>query len=286
MKKADLGNFDFKYTERIVIYKGFRIHTYAFGHGKNTVLALPSFPFSGLYYLWFLNYYDLEKVRFLTFDIPGWAGNSTNIFAKKKFSLKEVVKIAIYVLKMYDVKKFSLLGYSFGGAIALKIFAEVPKQVRSIVLVSAVVKGSFIRSRTLLKLALWIEKLNLQIITRWVFINRMSNVFLTLQNKGVSPSYISEYKLLLQHLSAKTMTEGLQALVANECDYELDLVNGMKTPITVINSRNELPLFRRQARYIRSRLNHESSMYLSGDHNDFIVNPTSEVVKKVVKYLG
>ena len=64
---------DFSYKKSTVEYKNNLIQCYEFGTGKKIVFSFPSFPHSGLYYLWFLNHYDTSKVKFITFDLPGWA---------------------------------------------------------------------------------------------------------------------------------------------------------------------------------------------------------------------
>lgn len=286
MNDADREQTQLPYHSRPLIYKGYRIQTYSFGNGPKTVLALPSFPFSGLYYLWFLRCYRLKTVKFITFDIPGWAGDSTNLFAKRKFTIREVVELANYVLAEYQVKHFSILGYSFGGAIALKLLARLPNQVKKIVLVSAVVKGKSIRSRSLLRLAFLAEKLNLLLIVKWFFLNRLRLACLSLSTNGIPQDYLDQYRLLFDKLDFKTMMEALHELVNTDCQAELDLINKLKLPITIVNSRDELQLFKKQAAYLRRQLQHEKSLYLEGSHNDFIIQPTTSTVKRVIDLLS
>jgi len=64
----------FKYTPETISYHNNLIQTYSFGDADKVIFSLPSYPHSGLSYIFFTQYYDPAKFRFITFDIPGWAG--------------------------------------------------------------------------------------------------------------------------------------------------------------------------------------------------------------------
>jgi len=81
--------FDFQYFSKRVNFKGHQIQTYTYGLGKKVILALPSFPNTGLYYLFISKYYNNPKYKIISFDIPGWMGWSENVWDQKSKTVLE-----------------------------------------------------------------------------------------------------------------------------------------------------------------------------------------------------
>ena len=50
------------------------IQTYIFGKGDIYILALPSFPHSGVYFWWLFSRRNLDKFKIISLDLPGWIG--------------------------------------------------------------------------------------------------------------------------------------------------------------------------------------------------------------------
>src|SRR3972149_5174458 len=105
--------YKFEFFTKDIQYQGHNVQTYALGSGQTTVFSFPSFPHSGLMYMWFLNHYDLSKIRFITFDLPGWIGHSDNFFEQQPFKMPTLINLAKTILRDYQIKEFNLIGYSF-----------------------------------------------------------------------------------------------------------------------------------------------------------------------------
>lgn len=275
--------FKFEYFTKTITYRGRCIETYAIGSGDKTVISFPSYPHSGLSYLWFLNHYSLEKVRFISFDLPGWIGESENIFKDRVFDIEEFIKIAKEVLRAHDVTKFNILGYSFGAALAIKLVDEMPERIDKVVLVSPVINGHASRFSkevievNLAKLFHLPIALAMHVKNRWRFLAPL------LLKENCPANFIAIYGQMVDRVDPDVLLESIYTLFHLDWCRYLECLNNKKC--MVVNSRQETRLFRKQAEILRRKLDNKNSLYLTGQHEDFLLNPKSEVVKKVVQFL-
>lgn len=275
-----------EYETKILNYKGQKIYTYSFGSGEKPILALPSYPFSGLYFLWLLKKYDMNSARIITFDIPGWFGRSENIFKGNKFTIEEICEIALQTLKLHGVEQCGLMGYSFGGAIALKLTEEHPDVFKKLVLASTIINGKIARQRFWAKLAIFFSVIKLSSLVKLVVINRFMTVMNDLyKSSDFSPEILDEYKSLKKAANTKVLKDSLFELFASDYTDKLKILNQSKLPIMVVSSRNELYIFKQQARIIRQILDHEKSVYLTGEHNDLVLKPDAKTTGEMIRFL-
>lgn len=136
-----------KYTEKVLRFRGKKIQTYTFGSGKNIILAMPSYPHSGLIFTIFWLFAQKMDAKFITFDMPGWIGKSENVFKGWQYDMATIIEIVDQIIKSYKVKNFSLLGYSFGTATATCVAAKYRERVKKIALVSPVINGKIIKKK-------------------------------------------------------------------------------------------------------------------------------------------
>lgn len=275
--------FKFEYFSKTIRYKDRYIETYEIGKGDKTVLSFPSFPHSGISYLWFLNHYSLDKVRFITFDLPGWIGDSENIFKGKQFDIEEYIKISKDVLMSYNVTKFSLLGYSFGTALAVRLTSEMPERVKKVVLVSPVIDGTCIQNTKEVLLVNFVKRFNLDGALRYHVLKQWHYYSPLLLSEGCPPNFVHLYSSLISQLDPKTLLESIYALFHLDWSKDLDCLIDKKC--LIVSSKKETKLFRKQAEILRRKLNNLNSLYLHGQHADFLLNPQSDTVKEVVKFL-
>jgi len=274
--------FIFEHERRGISYKGHYIQTYSFGSGENIIFSFPSFPHSGLYYVWFAQHYQKHNIKFITFDLPGWIGYSENFLHNEKFSIDEYVEIAKEILKDYKVKEFSVVGYSFGGMLGIKLASDWKDKVRNVVIVSTIINGNIVNSRTafLIRLAKRLKAYsNLESIIKRKF-KALSKILLS---KDYPSNTLNLYQDMLSHIDGKVMLESAYQLFSSDWTHYLLDIKDKK--IMVVNSKDETRMFRQQAEYIRRHLGGEKSFYLHGTHDDFILNPKKEVVEKVINFL-
>lgn len=262
-------------------YKGKKIVVYRFGIGKKKVLSLPGFPHSGLIYLYFLLKYDLTKVTFITLDIPGWIGNSDNIFKDSEYNEDTIVDIVEKIIEKFNLNKFSVIGYSFGSSLAAKLVALGKYNIEKLALVSPVIHGNRIDDRRwLLNI---IKSLKLYSYFRLHINHRFRLYRARLKRYGMDEKILKEYFVMLQNSDPKVLFESINNLFNS--NYVKFLKDFDTNNILIASSRNESKYLRDQASYLRKDLVGEKSLYLNGSHEDFIMNPTKNIVGEVMKFL-
>jgi len=279
--------YKFEFFTKDIQYQGHNVQTYALGSGQTTVFSFPSFPHSGLMYMWFLNHYDLSKIRFITFDLPGWIGHSDNFFEQQPFKMPTLINLAKTILRDYQIKEFNLIGYSFGGALALMLNQALPKETKKIVLVSSVINGQLNQNDAIVRFINLLSKLRRIKGVGYLFakyVQRRFNYYKQeLVKLGAPVNELSLYEGMLKGISGNTLIDSITTLFNN--DWSQFLTGLEQKEVMIVNSKDESPLFRKQAEYLRKHLQNERSLFFHGSHEDFVLKPKSEIVKQVVRFL-
>jgi len=277
-------NFIGKYHVHEIPFGKYKIKSYIFGHGDKVIFSLPSFPHSGLYYLWFISHYNLEKVKFITFDFPGWIGGTDNIFVNEVFSLDRYIQVAEAVLAFYGVKEFSLIGYSFGGALAIRLAVDHPESVKKLVLVSAFVDGNLNPQGTISKLLKYLHKLKWGWLLK-IYVRLRFRIYEDcLRKEGFSESGTKYYERLVARCDGTVLLQSISSLFNSDWTDYLRRLRGSRH-ILVISSKDESGFLKAQSEHIRRELEHEKTMFIHGNHEDFLLKPNTEVVKAVVDFM-
>lgn len=275
---------DLDYKHKKINIEGRKIQTYIIGKGKNVVLALPGFPHSGIYYSWIFRGQDLSKLKIISFDYPGWIGNSEGKVRDGEYSLEEFVRIAKKVLEYYYVKKLHLIGNSFGGSVATRLAYDWKKRVKKVVLISAVLSGSRFEKQVYYIYARTLKLINAGWLIRLYVNLRYQEYKREVIKQGLDGRFIKRYSELFKGMSNKVLLESIYDLFRRDWTEYLDKVKNKR--FLVINSKNENILFKKQARIIRLHLNKEKSIFLEGSHEEFALKPDKKIVEKVVKFLS
>ena len=130
------GVNEWKYNPPKIKFKHHTIQTYSFGNGKKKVIALPTFPHSGLIYANLYKYNHHRDLEIITFDLPGWVGNSDNIFSNKIFSFDECVEVCKAIIRHYKIDRVSIIGFSFGTALETLLAYKIRDKLDKLVFVS------------------------------------------------------------------------------------------------------------------------------------------------------
>lgn len=266
-----------------------QIQTYTIGNGPNVIFSLPPFPHSGLIYSMFVIHHEefAKKFKLISFDLPGWIG-MTDINSKdsvaESVEMDFIVELSKAVLKEYKVKDFDLLGYSFGASVAVSIANKMPNRIKKIGLVSAVLKGDLTENTNDFKKISLIDKLNLHGAGKVYLKNRMKKYVSALRDDGIPDPFLQWYQAMAENIDTKSLLESIKLIFKG--DFTEELRNLPNVPILVVNSKNETKYFRDQARYIRNSLEGEASIYLTGQHEDFVLHPKKRVVKQLMSFYG
>lgn len=270
-------------TSKVLRFNGKKIQTYVIGEGENVVVSLPPFPHSGIIYSLFMLQKPNSNIRLVTFDIPGWIGSSE---AKElgEDPIGEMSLIAEEVLRELGIKRYSILGYSFGGAVGIHLANRQKTRINKLVLVSTIVsKDASEGAKDLNRLKL-IDRVNLYAFVPLYLKYRFNLYYKPLLDGGIPEDFLKAYRDMLNTISSKYVLESLKELFMQ--DHQDELKNISDLPIMVVNSKTETQYFRKQAGCIRHLLGKEKSLYIEGNHEDFLLKPDGDTVKTIVKFLG
>ncbi len=274
---------EFKFTSFYIDYNGFSIQCYKIGDGPKTLLSFPSYPHSGLSYTFFTKYHPIDSHTIITFDIPGWIGYSENIFKNSKFDALEIVKIARKILQNEHINQVDIIGYSFGGSLAVLFTERYSELVNKVVLVSTILNNKLLRrNRRYLELKL-LKLLNKPKILRNIMLGRYKKIKRALDKNSIPEIFEDRYKEMMSRSNAEVLLDSLYDLFS--ADYTRDLIKISNKNIAVVNSRGESKMFRDQAHYIRKLLPQKTSLYLNGSHDDFLLRSQNIPVKDVIEFL-
>jgi len=113
--------------KRVITYKKQKIQTYIKGTGKHKILLLQKHPLSGL---------EIDKIpffpncTFISIDIPGWIGNSTNT----QLEYIEIYKIYKHIINKLGIRKIDIISFDILTPIAIKLISDTDKISKGILI--------------------------------------------------------------------------------------------------------------------------------------------------------
>jgi pimeloyl-ACP methyl ester carboxylesterase len=276
------SNFDVSIKFKTITVDDKSVQTYSIGDGDSVILSFPPFPHSGLIYSLFLLKYPKEDVRIISFDLPGWIGMSEDS-SLNNYSEEALMKVVDEVIKIYKLKKFSVLGFSYGGVIATKTAVKYPSRVKKISLVSPIVNGPLAHDTDDYKKISLIKKLSMQKLSKLYIKYRFKKYSRSLINDGIPKPFIEWYRSLIKSIDEYYLVDSLLTIFENDFTHLFEKIKDI--PILVVNSRDETRYFRVQARYLRRLLDGEDSYYIHGSHEDFILHPKKKNIEMIINFL-
>lgn len=260
------------------------IQTYRFGEGERTVLVLPSFPHSGLYFAWLFAKHDLSKLRVIAFDLPGWVGESDDYKKDEKYNIEDVLEIAHAVVNHFRPNDLRILGYSFGASIGLRLACELGKIVKKLILVSALVFGDTLHNNEFYPVVKRLKRFSLGFLIKYHVESVFRKYKTILQKEGLNGEFLENYKKLIGKSDSRILLESIYSVFFTDMSSYLRELRGVK--IMVVNSTDENKMFREQAKMIRLKLNNEESIHIHGGHSDFVLKPNDEVINHIIHFLS
>ncbi|MFC1780236.1 alpha/beta hydrolase [Patescibacteria group bacterium] len=279
---------EFVYETKFIKVNGLKICTYVFGSGKKDVLLLPSFPHSGIYYTFlFSDFVDFKRYdyRYITLDFPGWIGKSERFPDEENYSIEQVLDIVKGVLKHYKIRKAHILGYSFGGAVTLKLIDELSSLTDKIALVSPFFNATISQKEFFVYITRVCKKLKLYPL--YFSINRrmiQACVRRALKIDNLGEEYVNQYLDLVKNLDKYNLLNSINEIFCSDLSPALKELNNKK--VLIISSRDEYKFIRKQAEFVRRKLDSEISLFFKGPHENFIVNPSKKLVKQILNFFN
>jgi len=132
---------------------GLDVHYYTAGEGEPLVVIHGG---GGDARSWERNIIDLaRKYAVYALDLPGYGLTQP---LKGKYHIHEIADFVGKFTKSLGLEKFSLVGHSLGGGIALDLALKFPSQIKKLVLVSSLCLGN--------EIAFWLRLISLPAIIR------------------------------------------------------------------------------------------------------------------------
>lgn len=233
-------------------------------------------------------YFDLQEWTILSIDLPGWIGNSENIFENDIYSIDRYSELISDFIIQLGIKNLRLLGYSFGGNLAVRtVNSDTSKYISHLALISPFIDGSLASGTwqyTLFKIAKFI---NLKSIVRSYVYRRFNLYKNKMLDYGVPELFLKSYLSLIDKANYTIIYKSLFELFDSDITKQVESLNNRDNNIytIVISSKDEDKYLRKKAEVIRRKLNNEHSAFLHGNHEDFILRPSKSNVLKLIKYL-
>ncbi len=255
-------------------YKNSKIQCYKFGTGKNITLCLPSYPFSGLYYHWVFRNFSSKDQTFITFDIPGWIGFSDDIFENQNFYMSDLIAIGVNLVNIYNPEKFNILGYSFGGMLAMELASIFDGRVKSLILVSTITDGYLAQQSRIYPWVGLMCKLKLyQVMKLLAYFWVKSVKLMSYQRNKTALEYLPIYEEMYYHTDKRILLESLYSLFhLNYSDFLRNINNETDMKIVVVNSKDESKMFYGQSKLMKELCPRAEYYVLNGDHISFIID--------------
>lgn len=277
--------FDFKFLSERIDYKGKQIQTYEYGNGEIPILALPSYPNTGLYYLFVSKYYPNGNYKIISFDLPGWMGWSENIWENQTYDSNKYVEIAEAVLKAKKIKNFSLLGYSLSGSIALRLAAKNKERINKMVIMSPVIYKDLLRGEKMLKLI----KLGKTLNASWAFMNYLNKTIARYKDgtkNNLDQTVFELYSSAVINVNPKILVDSLYEAFTTDYSSFVKELKDINHKMLVVNFRSEPKLFKMQARKLVEDIGGDCKLEVEGGHHeDFVLHPSAEKAKQVLGFL-
>lgn len=275
---------EWRFNPKKIKYKHHTIQTYSFGNGKKKVIALPAFPHSGLIYANLYKFNHHRNLEIVTFDLPGWVGNSDNIFENRLFSFDDCVEVCKAIIRHYKFEKVSIIGFSFGTALETLLAYKIRNRLEKLVYVSPFVDFELGYDDFNLPVIQRVYKWRLGKALKYYVRSRFDHIYSKqLAETGMSQDLIVEYRKMILKSDADTLLESVHQL------FNIDLRNYIvpleDIPVMIVNSREENKMFRRNAELIRRMAHHKKSIFIHGRHEDFLLKPHENACVKVIDFL-
>ena len=159
-----------------------------------------------------------------------------------------------------------------------------PESVKKLVLVSAFVDGNLNPQGTISKLLKYLHKLKWGWLLK-IYVRLRFRIYEDcLRKEGFSESGTKYYERLVARCDGTVLLQSISSLFNSDWTDYLRRLRGSRH-ILVISSKDESGFLKAQSEHIRRELEHEKTMFIHGNHEDFLLKPNTEVVKAVVDFM-
>ncbi|MBP5706886.1 MAG: alpha/beta hydrolase [Spirochaetales bacterium] len=242
-----------------------------FGHnkGKTTILFLYGFG-GNIEYLREIGPYlsDNDKYSFLTVDYPGHGFGEEN----GPFVVSEFIDSLCILLDKLEEKKIILIGYSFGGAVAMQLHHRIKERIEKLVLLNCDLHFAY----NLYKY--WYYKAYQALLCLGVdiAIDKISVPLLT--DKHMRPEIRKEVKSVLLFNSLSHVKDFYRQVIFSDYEYLLKEIN---CPTLVIGSKCDFLITMKRFKRLQSLIS-GSDLYIQEDIGHLCVVTNAKATSKVI----
>lgn len=235
------------------------------GNGS-VIFCLPPFPSSSTSFIPFINKVK-KQFRVIALDLPGFGGYSS--LPNKDFTLDQYIEIIEKFIQSFKLKNYFLLGYSFGGTLALNIVKRKIVIPKKLILVSA-----FYQGEDLFKQRAYLKRLKfLKNIPAKSFFNNLYTWFLEYSIKITSfkdyikiknDPFVKQLFKEFKNMSVSTSYRLIEQLK----DFNIDNVF-QDIPTLIIYSEHDILFIKKQMEDLSKNLRIKSYFVKDADHRHF-----------------
>lgn len=251
------------------------------GKGK-VVFCLPPFPSSSTSFVPFINKVK-KQFRIIALDLPGFGGYSS--LPEKNFTLDQYLQIIEKFILSFKFKKYSLLGYSFGGALAINIVKRRSVIPQKLILVSAFYDGKDIfKYKPYLKYLKFIKKIEAKSLINNFYTTLMNNLikitsyqdYIKIKNSYYTKQLFKENKSMSMSASYCLM-EQLKNFSVRDFIYDI--------PTLIIYSEKDLVFIKKQMESLSKNPKIISHFVKDADHRHFYFK-VDKSADKIITFLS
>jgi len=282
--KELLVKYNLPFKTYWIDYEGYKIQAYKFGDNEeNVTFCIPSFPFSGLFYHWILYNASKTGCTFITFDVPGWIGYSENYFKHRRFSMDALLDIACKVIDHFNPPTFKIIGYSFGGVVAMRLTDKYAERVKKLALVSTLVNANHTKYYSLPLLARIINRLQMFSVIKYYIKEGVVKMEAIARKRNMAEEYLRIFDEMFENCDAKVLSDSIYDFFHLDYREYLLKVSSKNIPIILVNSDDDFNFLKKQGKLMRDLLKDVKYTTLHGDHNSFVINGDSLKVKNLIR---
>ncbi|MEI7579308.1 MAG: alpha/beta hydrolase [bacterium] len=271
-------------TRKSIILNNQKIFYRTWGTGSYPLFALPGWPASSLCFS-LIGKYLQNEFTLIALDYPGWAGTPT--LKSGKTDIQSVIPIVQNFITSFNFRKYSVLGYSFGGLVLQTLLKTKQIKPEKIILTSTFhdiqyhIKKPFYRN--FFKIINKTDQIsgNSNTLKKMIFSYFKSIDVKIGYYRSVNPKEFLTIIKETEKASTRNILESLKSIA----ELDIGLLDLREYDPLVIYADGDLPLVIEDSRKFANANNFKQVIISKSSHSHILFQP-EENFKLIVKHLA
>lgn len=274
LRKLDIPDNKFK-----TLADGTKIAYKEMGKGK-PIFCIPPWPSGSTVYVPFGEAIK-DHFKVIAIDLPGWGGYSDRL--KGKPTIENYTAIIAEFIKSFEFEDYSILGYSFGGALTQAMLKFDLVKPQKVAYISTIHSGDDLANAN--KSTLMLYKVAKSFFVPNTIIKKMTEIYIGKLSRRHKDSYYDHYSD--NNLHAAIVKENLLGdlpsifgVLFSLIETELLNVNEAKPESIVIYADTDPEFIKKESREVAEFLDIEPIYLEHIDHDHFVfdVNKSTDIL--------